>query len=124
MGAERPLAIRHQLEKEIEGGFRYGFRTTYQISAGGDEFYGIEGCIGKSKLITCEYSQVLFELSTFSLQQEQMREISQPPQIPEREAGVARCESQLVIPLKTGSESIAEQSQEQQEQQQFEKEEN
>ena len=42
---EELLAIRDQLEKEIEGGFRYGFRTIDQISAGWDAFYRIEGCI-------------------------------------------------------------------------------
>ena len=31
---EKLLAIRNQLEKEIKGSFRYGFRTTDQISAG------------------------------------------------------------------------------------------
>ena len=50
---------------------------------------------------------------------EQMRDISQPSRVPEREAGVARCESQLVFPLlETGSESIAQQQP--QGQQQFE----
>ena len=53
-----------------------------------------------------------------------MREISQPPQIPERGAGVARCETQLVIPLlETRSESTAQQ-QSQEQQQQFETEKN
>ena len=31
---EKLLAIRNQLDKEIEGGFRYGFRTIDKISAG------------------------------------------------------------------------------------------
>ena len=49
-----------------------------------------------------------------------MRDICQPPQVPERGAGVARCESQLVIPvLETGSESTAQQQPRQQQQQQF-----
>ena len=42
---EELLAIRDQLEKEIEGSFRYGFQTIEQISAGWDEFYRIEGRI-------------------------------------------------------------------------------
>ena len=36
---EELLAIRDQLEKEIEGGFRYGFRTIDQVSAGWHDFY-------------------------------------------------------------------------------------
>ena len=66
----------------------------------------------ESKLIICEYSQVLLELSSFSLRLEQMRGISQPPQIPEREAGVAGNELQLEIQLlEIGSESTAQQQQ-------------
>ena len=58
-----------------------------------------------------------------------MREIPQPTQIQEREAGVAMCESQLVIPLlETGSENTAQQQPQQpqqpQQQRQFETEEN
>ena len=54
-----------------------------------------------------------------------MRDISQPPQVPERGAGVARCESQLVIPvLETGSESTAQQQPQEQQQQHFKTEEN
>ena len=64
---EELLAIRDQLEKKIEGGFRYGFWTIDQISAGWDEFYRIEGCIEESKLIICERSPLL-ELSSFSVQ--------------------------------------------------------
>ena len=63
---EELLAIRDQLEKKIEGGVRYGFRTIYQISAGWDKFYRIEGCIKESELIIREYSQFLLELSSFS----------------------------------------------------------
>ena len=49
---------------------------------------------------------------------------SQRSQIQERAAGVARSESQLVLPLlETGSESTAQQPQEQQQQQQFKTEE-
>ena len=82
---EELLAIRDQLEKEIESGFRYGVRTIDQISAGWDEFYGIEGCIEESGLIIREYSQLLLELSSFSSrQEEQMR--PQRSQIQEREA--------------------------------------
>ena len=68
-----------------------------QISAGWHEFYPIEGRIGEGELIIHEYSQLLLELSSFSLRLEQIRDISQPSQVPERGAGVARCESQLVI---------------------------
>ena len=85
---EELLAIRDQLEKEIEGGFRYGFRTIIdQISAEWDDFYQIEGCIEESELIIREYSQILLELSSFSLRLEQMREISQPPQVPKGSGG-------------------------------------
>ena len=119
---EELLAIRDQLEKE--DGFRYGFRTVDHISTGWDEFYRIEGHIEERKLIICKYSQVLLELSSFSLLQEKMREISHPTQIQERGADVTRCKSQLVIPLlETGSESTAQQ-QPQEQQQQFETEEN
>ena len=80
------------------------------------------------KLIFCEYSQTLLELSSLSLRQEQMREISQPTQIEERGAGVATCESQLVISLlEPGSECTARQQPQlphQQPQQHFETEEN
>ena len=58
---EELLAIRDQLEKEIERGFRYGFRTMDQISAGWHEFYPIEGRMGESELIIREYSQLLLE---------------------------------------------------------------
>ena len=111
---EKLLAIRYQPEKEIEGGFRYSFRTIDQISAGWDEFYRIESCIEENELIICEYSQLLLELSSFSSrQEEQMR--SQRSQIQERGAGVARSESQLVLPkLETGSESTAQQQLQQQ----------
>ena len=86
-----------------------------QISARWHEVYRIEGRIEESELIIREYSQLLLELSSFFLRLEQMRDISQPSQVPEREAGVARCESQLVIPvLETGSESTAQQKQQQQ----------
>ena len=116
---EELLAIRDQLEKQIEGGFRCGFRTIDQISAGWHEFYRTEGRIEESELIICEYSQLILELSRFSRRLEQTRDISQPSHVPERGAGVARCESQLVMPaLETGSESTAQQ-QSQQQQQQF-----
>ena len=47
-----------------------------------------------------------------------MRDISQPSQIPERGADVAKCRPQLVIPiLHTGSESTAQQQPQQQQQQ-------
>ena len=116
---EELLAIRDQLEEEIEGGFRYGFRTMDQISAGWHELYRIEGRIEESELIIREYSQLLLELSSFSLRLERMRGIPQPSQVPERGAVVTRCESQLVIPvLETGSERTAQQ-QPQQQQQQF-----
>ena len=39
------LTLRNQFEKEIEGGFRYGFQTIDQISAGWDKFYKNEGCM-------------------------------------------------------------------------------
>ena len=121
---EELLAIRDQLEKEIEGDFRYGFRTIGQISAGWHEFYRIEGRFEESEVIIREYSQLLLELSSFSLRLEQMRDISQPSQVPDRGVGVARCESQLVIPvLETGSESTAQQKP-QQRQQQFKTEKN
>ena len=107
---EELLAKRDQLEEEIEGGFCYGLRTIHQISAGWDEFYRIEGQIEENELIIREYSQLLLELSSFSLRLEQMRDISQPSQVPERGAGVGRCELQLSIPvLETGSESTAQQ---------------
>ena len=111
------LAIRNRLEKEIEGGFRCGFRTIDQISAGWDEFYRIEGCIEESKVIIGKYSQLFVELSSFSSrQEEQMR--SQRSQIQERGAGVARSESQLVLPLlETGSENTAQQQPHEQPQQ-------
>ena len=119
---EELLATRDQLEKEIEGGFRYGFRTIDQVSAGWREFYRIEGRIEESELIICEYSQLLLELSSFSLRLERMRGISQPSQVPEREAGVARCESQLIIPvLETGNESTSQQQPQQQQQLKTEK---
>ena len=71
---EELLAIRDQLEKEIEGGFRHGFRTLDQISAGWDEFYRIEGRIEENELIIREYSQLLLELSSvYSRQEEQIR---------------------------------------------------
>ena len=103
------LTIRYQLEKLIEGGFRYGFRTIDQISAGWDEFYRIQGCIEESGLIIRGYSQLLLELSSFSSRQEEpMR--SKRSQIQERGAGVARPESQLAFPLlETGSKSTAQQ---------------
>ena len=118
---EELLAIRDQLENEVEGGSRYGFRTIDQISAGWREFYRIEGRIEEGELIIREYSQLPFELSSFSPRLEQTRDLCQPSQVPERGAGVARCESQLVIPeLETGSESTAQQQpQQQQQQQQF-----
>ena len=116
---EELLAIRDKLREEIEGGFRYGFRNMDQISAGWQEFYRIEGFIEESELIIREYSHLLLKLSSFSLLLERTRDISQPSQVPERGAGVTRCESQLVIPvLETGSESTAQQ-QPQQQQQQF-----
>ena len=100
---EEVLAIRDQLEKEIAGDFRYGFRTIHQISAGWDELSQIEGCIEESDLIIREFAQLLLELSTFSSRlEEQVR--SQRSQKQERGAGVARSESQLVLPLlATGS---------------------
>ena len=114
---EELLAKRDQLDKEIEGGSRDGFRTIDQISAGWREFYRIEGRIEKGELISREYSQLLPELSSLSLRLEQTRGISQPSQVPEREAGVARCESQLEIPVvETGNESIAQQQPRQQQQ--------
>ena len=61
-------------------------------------FYSIEGCIEESELIIREYSKFLLELSSFSSrQEEQMR--SQRSQVQERGAGVARSESQIVLPL-------------------------
>ena len=113
---EELLVIRDQLEKEIEGGFRYGFWTVDQISAGWHEFYRIEGRIEESKLIIREYSQLL-ELSSYFLRLEQTQDISQPSLAPERGAGVAKCESQLVIQvLETESESTAQQQSQQQQQ--------
>ena len=56
---EELLARKDQLEKQIEGGFRYGFQMIYQISTGWDEVYRIEGQIEETTLIICEYSQVL-----------------------------------------------------------------
>ena len=86
---EELLGIRDQLKKEIEGGFRYGFRTIDQISAGWDEFYQIEGRIEENELIIRDYSQLFLELSRLSSrQEEQMR--SQRSQIQKRGAGVAR----------------------------------
>ena len=93
---EELLAIRDQLDKEIEGGFRSGFYTKDQISAGWDELYRIEDCIGENKLITREYSQILLELSSFSSRREE-RMRYQRSQIRERRAGAARSESQLVL---------------------------
>ena len=120
MGAGRAARNTDQLEKEIAGGSRCGFRTIDQISAGWHEFYRIEGRIEESELIISEYSQHLLELSSFSLRIEQMRDISQPSRVPERGAGVARCESQLVIPvLSSESESTAQQQPRQEQQQQF-----
>ena len=105
---EALLAKSDQLEKEVEGGSYYGSRTIDQISAGWDAFYRVEDRIEQNELIIREYSQLFLEISSFSSRQEQMREISQPTQIQERGAGVARCESQLVKPLlETGSESTA-----------------
>ena len=49
------LAIRDQLEKEVEGGFRYVFWTINQISAGWEEFSRIEGQTEENELIICEY---------------------------------------------------------------------
>ena len=72
---EELLAIRDRLEREIEGDFRYGFRTIDQVSAGWDEFYQIEGQIEENEHIIREYSQLLLELSSFSLRLEQMRDI-------------------------------------------------
>ena len=89
-GADELFAIQDQLEKETECCFRYGFRTVHEILAGWDEFYRMEDCIEESKLIICEYSQVLLELSSFSIPQRQMREISRQPQLPENGASVAR----------------------------------
>ena len=103
---EELFAIRDKLEKKIEGGFRYGFRNMDQILAGWQEFYRIEGRIEESELIIREYSQLLLELSSFSLLPERTRDTSQPSQVPARGAGVTRRESQLVIPvLETGSSS-------------------
>ena len=105
---EKLLARRDQLEKEIEGGSYHGCRTIDQISAVWYAFYRVEGRMEETELIIREYSQLLLELSRFSLRLEQMRDISQPPQVPERGASVARCESQLVIPvLDTKSERTA-----------------
>ena len=56
---EELLGIRDQLKKEIEGGFRYGFRTTDQISVGWHEFYRIERRIEESEIIIREYSQLV-----------------------------------------------------------------
>ena len=87
-----------------------GLPSIYQVSAGWHVFYRIEGRIEESDLIIREYSQLLLELSSFSLRLERMRGISQPSQVPERGAGVARCESQLVVPvLEAGNESNAQQ---------------
>ena len=36
----------------------------------------MKGLIEESKLIICEYMQILLELSSFSLREEQIREIS------------------------------------------------
>ena len=79
---EELLAKRDQLEKEIEGGSRDGFRTIDQISAGWHEFYRIEGRIAESELIVREYLQLLLELSSLSLRLEQTRDIFQPSQVP------------------------------------------
>ena len=82
-----------------------------------DEFYRIEGRIEESELIVRVYSQLLIELSSFSLRLERMRGISQPSQVPEQRAGAARRESQLVVPvLETGNESTAQQQPPQQQQ--------
>ena len=105
---EELLAIRDQLEREIEVGSYYGFRTVDQISDGWGAFYRVEGRIGETELINREHSQLLLGLSSFSLRLEQLRDISQPLQVAERGAGVARCESQLVVPaFEAGSESTA-----------------
>ena len=107
-----------------------GFRTVDQISAECDAFYRADGRIEENELMIREYSPLLLELSSFSSREEQqMREKSQQSRIQERGAGVARSESQLVIPLlETGSESNAQprpQPQPQsQQQQQFESGEN
>ena len=79
---EELLSKRDQLEKEIEGGFRYEFRTIHQISAGWDDFYRIEGQTEETELIIRKYSQLVLELSSFSLRLEQMRDISN--HLPER----------------------------------------
>ena len=68
---EKLLAMRNKLEEEIEGDFRYGFRTTDQTSAGWVELHQIEGCIEESNLVISENSQVLLELSSFSSRQEE-----------------------------------------------------
>ena len=71
---EQLLAIRDQLEKNIEGGFRYGFRTIDQISSGRHELYRIEGRLEENELINPENSQLFLELSSLSSRLgEQMR---------------------------------------------------
>ena len=90
---EQLLAMRNQLEIEMVGGFRYGFRTIHPISAEWDEFYRIEGQTEENEIIIREDSQLLLELSSLSRRLEQMRHLSQPPQVPERGAGMARCDS-------------------------------
>ena len=65
------LARRDKLEKEIEGGAYYGFRTVDQISAEWDAFYRAQGRIEENELIIRECSQLLLKLSSFSLPQEQ-----------------------------------------------------
>ena len=52
--------------------------------------YGIERRIEESKVIVCRYSQVLLELSSFSIQHAKILEISQPSKMQEKAAGVAR----------------------------------
>ena len=118
---EELLARRGQLEKEIEGGSYFCFRTADQISAGWDAFYRVKGQIEDTELIIHEYSQQRLELSSVSeRQEEQMREISRQTQIPERGAGVARSESQVVILLfDTGRDSTAQKQPQQQQQQTF-----
>ena len=64
---EELLARRDQLDKKIEDGFSFGFRTIDQISTGWDEFYRIENQIKDTKLIICKYSQVLLGLYCFYL---------------------------------------------------------
>ena len=88
------LVRRDQLEKTIEGGSFYGFRTVHQISGGWDALSRVKGRTEETEVIIPKYSQLLIELSSFSSrQEEQMWMISQQSQIQERGAGVRELRS-------------------------------